>query len=40
MFIVKNENAVLDTHVLKWMDRVKHLGNCINKNCNEISDCN
>ena len=38
--IVKNNKAVLDTHVLKWMDKVKHLGNFINKDCNEISDCN
>ena len=38
--IVKNEKAVLDTHVLKWMDKVKHLGNFINKDCNEIPDYN
>ena len=38
--IVKNNKAVLDTHVLKWMDKVKHLGNFINIDCNEISDCN
>ena len=38
--IAKNEKAVLDKHVLKWMDKVKHLGNFINKDCNEISDCN
>ena len=25
--IVKNEKAVLNTHVLKWVDKVKHLGN-------------
>ena len=38
--IVKNEKAVLDTHALKWMDKVKHLGSFINKDCNEIPDCN
>ena len=25
--IVENEKAVLNTHVLKWVDKVKHLGN-------------
>ena len=38
--IVKNEKAMLDKHALKWMDKVKHLGNFINKDCNEIPDCN
>ena len=38
--IVKNENAVLNTHVLKWVDKVKHLRNCKNKDCNELTDCN
>ena len=31
--IVKKEKAVLNTHVLKWMDKVKHLGNFINTDC-------
>ena len=36
--IVKNEKAMLhvDTHVLKWLDKVKHFGNLINTDCNEI----
>ena len=38
--IVKNEKAVLNTHVPKWVDKVKHLGNYINKDCNEVTDCN
>ena len=38
--IVKNKKAMLDTHALKWMDKVKHHGNYINKDCNEIPDCN
>ena len=38
--IVKNEKAVLNTHVLKWVDKVKHLGNYMNKDCNEVTDCN
>ena len=38
--IVKNEKAMLDTHVLKWLDKVKHLGNFNNTDCNEITDCN
>ena len=38
--IVKNEKAMLDTHVLKWLDKVKHLGNFINTDCNEITHCN
>ena len=38
--IVNNEKAMLDTHVLKWLDKVKHLGNFINTDCNEITDCN
>ena len=38
--IVKNEKAMLDTHVLKWLDKVKHLGNYINTDGNEITDCN
>ena len=37
--IVKNEKAVLHTHVLKWVDKVKHLGNYMNKDCNEVTDC-
>ena len=38
--IVKIEKAMLDTHVLKWLDKVKHLENFINTDCNEIADCN
>ena len=38
--IVKKEKPMLDTHVLKWLDKVKHLGNFINTDCNEIPDCN
>ena len=38
--IVKNEKGMLDTHVLKWLDKVKHLGNFINTDYNEIIDCN
>ena len=38
--IVKNEKAVLNTHVLKWVDKVKHLENYMNKDCNEVTDCN
>ena len=38
--IVKNEKAVLNTHVLKWVNKVKHLGNYMNKDCNEVTDCN
>ena len=30
---VKNEKAVLNTHVLKWVDKVKHLENYMNKDC-------
>ena len=38
--IVKNEKAVLNTHVLKLVDKVKHLGNYMNKYNNKffISD--
>ena len=35
--IIKNEKAVLNTHVLKWVDKVKHLGNYMNKGCNEVT---
>ena len=38
--IVKNEKALLNTHVLKWVDKVKHLGNYMKKGCNEVTDCN
>ena len=38
--IVKNEKPMLGTHVLKWLDNIKHLGNFINTDCNEITDCN
>ena len=38
--IVKNEEAVLNTHFLKWVDKVKHLGKYMNKYCNEVADCN
>ena len=38
--IVKNEKAVLNTHVLTWVDKVKHLENYINIDCNEVIDCN
>ena len=38
--IVKNEKAVLNTHVLKRVDKVKHLGNYMDKDCNKVTDCN
>ena len=38
--IVKNKKAVLNTNVLKWMDKVKYPGNFIIKNCKGINDCN
>ena len=25
---------------LKWVDKVKHLRNYMNKDCNEVTDCN
>ena len=25
---------------VKWLDKVKHVGNFINTDCNEITDCN
>ena len=38
--IVKNEKAVLNTGVFKWVDKVKHLGDDMNKDYNEVIDCN
>ena len=39
--IVKNKKVVLNTHVLKWVDKFKCLGNYMNnKDCNEVTDCN
>ena len=33
------KNSIKYTHVFKWVDKVKHLGNYINKDCNEVTDC-
>ena len=41
--VVRNEEAYdaayLNSHPLLWMDKVKHLGNIIDKDCNEVYDC-
>ena len=28
-----------NTYVLKWADEIKHLGNYMNKDCDEVTDC-
>ena len=37
--VVRNEEAYLNSHPLLWMDKVRHLGNIIDKDCNEVYDC-
>ena len=36
--IVRDEEAYLVQHPLLWMDKVRHLGNIIDKDCNEVND--
>ena len=36
--VVRNEEAYLNSHPLLWIDKVRHLGNIINKDCNEVND--
>ena len=37
--VVRNEEAYLNSHPLLWMDKDRHLGNIIDKDCNEVHDC-
>ena len=37
--VVRNKEAYLNSHPLLWKDKVKHLGNIIDKNGNEVYDC-
>ena len=37
--VVRNEEAYLNSQPLLWMDKVRHLGNIIDKDCNEVYDC-
>ena len=37
--VVRNEEAYLKSHPLLWMDKDRHLGNIIDKDCNEVNDC-
>ena len=37
--IVRNEEAYLNSHPLLWMDKVRHLGDIFDKDCNEVNDC-
>ena len=37
--VVRNEEAYLNSHPLLLMDKVRHLSNIIDKDCNEINDC-
>ena len=36
--VVRNEKAYLNSHPLLWMDKVRHLDNIIDKDCNEVYD--
>ena len=37
--VVRNEEAYLNSHPLLWVDKIRHLGNTIDKDCNEVNDC-
>ena len=37
--VVRNKEAYLNSHPLLWKDKVRHLGNIIDKNGNEVYDC-
>ena len=39
LYIRRNEEAYLNSHPLLWMDKVRHLGNIIDRDCNEVNDC-
>ena len=33
--VVRNKEAYLNSHPLLWMDKIRHLGNIIDKDCNK-----
>ena len=37
--IVRNEEAYLISHPLLWIDKVRHIGNIIDKDYNEVNYC-
>ena len=37
--VIRNEAAFLNNQPLKWNEKVRHLGNIIDKNCTELADC-
>ena len=36
---IRNEAAFLNNQPLKWNEKVRHLGNIIDKDCTELADC-
>ena len=39
MLLEMKKHNDLNSHPLLWMDKVRHLGNIIDKDCNEVNDC-
>ena len=37
--VIRNEAAFLNNQLLKWNEKVRHLGNIIDKDCTELADC-
>ena len=37
--VIRNEAAFLNNQPLKWNEKVRHLGNIIDKDCTELADC-
>ena len=36
--VIRNEAAFLNNQPLKWNEKVRHLGNIIDKDCTELAD--
>ena len=37
--VIRNEAAFLNNQLFKWNEKVRHLGNIIDKDCTELADC-
>ena len=37
--VIRNEAAFLNNQPLNWNEKVRHLGNVIDKDCTELADC-
>ena len=39
MLLEMKKHNYLNSHPLLWMDKVRHLGNIFDNDCNEVYDC-